>query len=114
MKRLMVLALLVLSVVPCLGDGVAVSGLSSDISGTVATGGTYQTVSAANSLRKNCTIQNPTTATEVLNVKLGVMANPYTLSAGQVFSSNSGSTTATDALTVTATTTGHAFSGTCQ
>lgn len=30
-----------------------------DISGTVTLGGTYQTVAAASSTRKNCTIQNP-------------------------------------------------------
>lgn len=113
MKRL-IAVLLLATVMPCAADGVAVSGLSSDISGTVTAGGTYQTVVAANSLRKNCTIQNPTTASEVLDVKIGTMANPYTLAAGAILSTNSGGTTATDAITVSAATTSHAFVGTCQ
>lgn len=83
---------------------------STDISGTVTLGGTYQQVAAASTARRNCTIQNPTTATEVLNVKLGTMAQPYTLSAGMSFSSG----VASDAITVTAATTSHAFAGTCQ
>lgn len=112
MKRLIWLLLFLSG--PALADGVAVSGLSTDISGTVTSGGTYQTVAAANSLRKNCTVQNPTMATEALNVKFGTMAQPYTLSPGQSISTNSGGTTATDAITVTAATTSHAFSGTCQ
>jgi hypothetical protein len=115
MKRLITLVTAVmLSASPCLADGVAVSGLSKDVSGTVTNGGVYQVVSVANSLRKNCTVQNPTTASEVLNVKIGAMANPYTLTAGTSVSSNSGQVTATDTITVTAATTGHAFAGTCQ
>jgi len=87
---------------------------SVDISGTVTTGGTYQVVAVANNGRQNCTIQNPTTATEVLDVTIGTMASPYTLSAGASISSVNGGVTADDAISVTATTTGHAFAGTCQ
>jgi hypothetical protein len=87
---------------------------STDISGTVTSGGSYQTVAAANPTRKNCTIQNPTTASEVLNVKFGTMAQPYTLSAGQAISAVRGIVVATDAITVMGATTAHAFAGTCQ
>ena len=55
---------------------------STDDSGTITTGGSYQTIIAASGSRKGCSIQNPTTATEVLNVKFGTMANPFTLLAG--------------------------------
>ena len=52
---------------------------STDDSGTIATGGSYQSAIAASGTRKGCLIQNPTTATEVLNVKFATMANPFTL-----------------------------------
>lgn len=97
----------------CTGGGGTVSpavGPSTDISGTVTLGGTYQTVAASSATRKSCTIQNPTTATEVLNVKLGTMASPYTLAIGASFNSGYGS----DAITLTAATTSHGFAGTCQ
>jgi hypothetical protein len=94
---------------------VAQSYGSADISGTVTLGGTYQTVLAANSSRKGCLIQNPTTATEVLNIKVGTMASPFTIPAGGTFSCNSGSGVVIgDAITLTATTTGHAFAGVNQ
>lgn len=91
-----------------------ITDTSTDISGAVILGGTYQTVAAANPTRKNCTIQNPTTASEVLNVKLGTMAQPFTLLAGGVFKSLSGNLSSTDAITVTATTNGHVWAGACQ
>lgn len=87
---------------------------SQDVSGTVTLGGTYQTVAAADSSRRNCTIQNPADATEVLKVKIGTMAQPYVLAAGQAISTLNGTVNARDAITVTAATTSHAFSGTCQ
>lgn len=90
------------------------SGYSTDVSGTVTLGGTYQTAVAANSSRRNCTIQNPADATEVLKVKIGTMAQPYILGAGQAISTLNGTFTARDAITVTAATTSHAFAGTCQ
>lgn len=85
-----------------------------DIGGTVTLGGTYQTVAAQNSSRLNCTIQNPSGATEVLNVKFGNQTQPYVLGAGQSISSNNGVVNNTSAITVTAATTSHAFAGTCQ
>lgn len=87
---------------------------SSDISGTIASGGSYQTAAAANSNRKNCTLENPTTATEPLFIKFGTMAQPYSLNAGQAISALNGVVVATDAITVSATTTNHSYSGTCQ
>lgn len=90
------------------------AGASTDISGTVAAGGVYQTAAAASATRKNCTIQNPSSATEALLVKFGTMTQPYSLGAGQSISSLNGVVTATDAITVTAATLGHAFAGTCQ
>lgn len=91
-----------------------VGGASTDISGTVAAGGVYQTVAAASTSRKNCTIQNPTSATEALLVKFGTMSQAYSLAAGQAISALNGTVVATDAITVTAATTSHAFAGTCQ
>jgi hypothetical protein len=83
---------------------------SADASGTVATGGTYQTVFAANSGRRGCLIQNPSTAGETLNVKVGAMANPFTVPIGGSFNCASpGGLVVTDAIAVMAATTAHAF-----
>lgn len=87
---------------------------SRDISGTVTLGGTYQEIAPTSTSRRNCTVQNPGNASEVLNVKLGTMAQPYVLNAGQSFSSLNGTVGGNDSITVTAATTGHAFAGTCQ
>lgn len=106
-------AFLLLAATPVMAQN-SPGSVSTDISGTVASGGTYQTVAVQNSLRKNCTIQNPASATESLSVKLGTMAQPYNLAAGQALSTANGWGGATDAITVTATTTSHAFAGTCQ
>lgn len=88
--------------------------IGSDISGTVTAGGTYQQVAAASLSRNNCTIQNPTTATEALLVKLGTMSSPFTLAPGQAISTLNGVVNDVDAITLTATTTAHAFAGLCQ
>ena len=83
---------------------------STDASSTIATGGSYQIVIAASGTRKGCVIQNPTTATEVLNVKFGTMANPFTLLAGMsIGCSQGGIWCLQDAVTAMAPTTGHAF-----
>lgn len=88
---------------------------STDASGTVTAGGTYQTVLASSTSRKGCLIQNPTTATEVLNVKVGTMASPFTIPIGGTFSCGTyGSVVVTDAITVTAATTSHAFTAVSQ
>ena len=88
--------------------------ISKDISGTVTLGASYQQVQPYDSNRLNCTIQNPYNATENLNVELGTMAQPYVLGPGQPFSTLNATVNAKDAIFVTATTTGHAFAGTCQ
>jgi hypothetical protein len=86
---------------------------STDASGTVTLGGTYQTAIAASSIRKGCLIQNPTTAVEALNVRVGA-TTVFNLLAGGTFSCASGSIVVTDAITITAPTTGHAFSAVYQ
>jgi hypothetical protein len=88
---------------------------STDASGTVATGGTYQTVQASTAGRKGCLIQNPTTATEIVSIKVGTMASPFTVPAGGTFSCSSpGGTVITDAITLTAATATHAFAAVFQ
>jgi hypothetical protein len=87
---------------------------STDNSGTIAAGGSYQTIIAAGGTRKGCQIQNPTTATEVLNVKFGTMANPFTLLPGMSIGCNQGSLVLQDIVTGMAATTSHAFAATAQ
>jgi hypothetical protein len=93
---------------------VLAAAASTDASGAVTTGGTYQTVLAANAARKGCLIQNPVTATEVLSVKVGTMSAPFTVPAGGSFSCAGGNVVVTDAITATAATAGHAFSAVSQ
>jgi hypothetical protein len=82
---------------------------------TVTLGGTFQTVLAASATRRNCLIQNPTTATEVLFVHVGTLASAttakaITLAAGSAFScAGSGGNVEGAAINVTAATNGHAF-----
>jgi hypothetical protein len=93
----------------------AAGAASTDASGTVVTGGTYQTVFVANAGRRGCLIQNPVTASEALNVKAGVMASPFTVPIGGSFSCASpGGLVVTDAISVTAATTAHAFAAVSQ
>lgn len=87
---------------------------STDGSGTIVTGGSYQTVFAASGSRKGCLIQNPATATEVLNVKFGTMASPFTLLAGMSIGCNQGGLVLQDAVTAMAATSTHAFAATAQ
>lgn len=87
---------------------------STDISGTITVGGTFQTAAASSGTRNNCTVQNPSSATESLKVKIGTMAQAFELAPGQAISALNGNVVATDAITVTATTAGHIFAGTCQ
>lgn len=112
MKRILLALFLVVA-----GAGGAVAQVnttSRDVSGTVTLGGTYQEAVPVSTSRRNCTIQNPANATEVLSVKIGTMAQPYVLDAGQEISTLNGTVNATDAITLTAATTSHAFGGTCQ
>ena len=87
---------------------------STDNSGTIITGGTFQSIIAASGTRKGCLIQNPTTATEPLSVKFGTMANSFTLLPGMSIGCNQGNMVLQDAVTGTATTTGHAYAALAQ
>lgn len=87
---------------------------SSNGSTTVTTGNTYQTVFGSSSSRKGCLIQNPSSATEVLNVRVGGAA-VFTLPIGAAFNCSSpGGIVISDLVEVTAPTTGHAFSALSQ
>lgn len=93
---------------------------STNRSGTVTTGGSFQSVLAASTTRKGCLIENPTTATEPLLVYIGTSGasqatgTSYTLPPGGTFSCASGNLVISDAISVSATTTGHAFTETDQ
>lgn len=88
---------------------------STDASSTVTSGGTYQTVFASNTSRKGCSIQNPTTATEVLNVRTKSTI-VWTVPAGSVFNCSIGGIpgSISDLVEVTAATMGHAFTAASQ
>lgn len=83
-------------------------------SGTVATGSTFQTAIAASASRLGCLVQNPTTASEVLFVYFGTNASAttaksVTLGPGASISCVAGGTVLTDNVSVTAATSTHAF-----
>lgn len=88
---------------------------STNASTTVTAGGTFQSVIASNSARNGCLVQNPVAATETLFVFFGANASATTaksvsLSPGSAVScAVGGIAVATDNVSVTATTTGHAF-----
>lgn len=88
---------------------------TTNASSTITTGGTFQSALASNASRKGCLIENPTTATEPLFVFFGAngsatTANSLSLGAGSSVScSVGGIQVATDNVSVTATTTGHAY-----
>lgn len=87
---------------------------STNASTTVTAGGTYQTVFLGSTSRKGCSIQNPTTASEILSVRVKSTA-VFTLTAGSVFQCGSpGDIVISDLIEVTATTTGHAFTAVSQ
>lgn len=86
---------------------------STDASGTVTTGGTYQTILASNTSRKGCTVQNPPTATEVLNIRVGSTTVFY-VPVGGTFKCNSSGLVVSDTIYGTAATSGHAFSADYQ
>lgn len=86
-------------------------GLSADPdrSGTITTGGTGQLLMAANATRAQWNLQNPSTATEILQFSKISIAGPwYTLNAGQ-FAGDGEGTIYQGNIWVVAATTGHAF-----
>lgn len=86
---------------------------SANLSSTIATGGTFQSLAVANIGRVGCLIQNPTTATEPLYVNVGSASpstgNSFSLAAGASFNCSVAGVVITDAIQVEAATTGHAF-----
>lgn len=94
---------------------------STDASGSVTTGATFQTIIPASTYgsRGGCTIQNPTTATEPLLVFFGPLASAttgkaYSLAPGAAISCTIGVGVLQDAVNVTGATTGHAFTAGVQ
>lgn len=92
--------------------------LSNNNSGTITTGGTFQTLLAVNSNRKGCLIQNPAAASETLFVFVGSgiasTAKSFALSAGSAFSCFAGNIVISDVIQVEAATTSHTFTETDQ
>lgn len=89
------------------------NGVLTDRSGTITTGGTAQNAMAANSSRKYLLIRNPTTATAPLwfnfTTAAVVTGSPsIRLDPGDSFIMESGFVS-TEAISVIAATTGHAF-----
>ena len=120
-NKLRFLCLLTLAcAVPTLALAQNAPASSTNASGTITTGGAFQTLIAPNAAanRKGCLIQNPTTATEVLYVNVGSAspstANSFSLAAGASFSCNAAGVTVSDTISVEAATTSHAFVATYQ
>jgi hypothetical protein len=89
-------------------------GVVVDRSGTVTTGGTPQQLMAANSNRMYLLIENPTTATEPLYISLTGNAETgsvrsLSIAPGGTYERAAPAYVPTNAVSVTATTTGHAF-----
>ena len=89
---------------------VASSTGGADVSGTVTTSGTYQTLQAANAVRKGCLIQNIDTVSE--NVRMGT--TPFTILSGATISCASGLIVNGDAVAITSATAGAKFSAVFQ
>ncbi len=96
-------------------QGAPLTTASNNNSGSITTGGTFQTLLASNSSRKGCLIQNPTTASEPLYVSVGIatgsatLAKAFSLAPGASFRCANGGLVVTDNIAVTAPTTAHAF-----
>ena len=88
---------------------------TTNASGTIVTGGTFQSILASSGTRVGCLIQNPTTATEPLYVFFGANASATTAKSislaagGSVNCAVGGLGVATDNISATATTSTHAF-----
>lgn len=91
--------------------GSSASGALTDRSGTITTGGTAQNAMAANTSRKYASVTNPISATESLFVNdagTATAASPsYELLPGESY--ETGAFVPTNAISVLAATTGHAF-----
>ena len=102
---------------PIYGKGYAITNSS----GTVTAGGTFQTLFTANTSRRICYVQNPSSASENLavfvydGVKSETVANSISLPAGQrwTVAQGDGGSVISNRIDVTATTNGHAFIAGC-
>lgn len=103
------------SAVPVTATIAPIALTTTNASGTITSGGTFQSILASSATRKGCLIQNPTTATEPLFVFFGVngsatTANSISLGPGaSVSCAVGGLGVATDNVSATATTTSHAY-----
>ncbi|MEY4427850.1 MAG: hypothetical protein RLZZ182_539 [Pseudomonadota bacterium] len=109
MKRFFLRALVALFVVAAMPSWGAAIDSFNDLSGTITTGGTSQTLAAANPGRRSIHITHSTAATEVLCVNVTSAANctgsgTYVIAAGGFLCLNT-----KELVTVVAATTGHKF-----
>lgn len=99
----------------CSRPGAVTATTAASTGATITLGNTFQTLLAGSSKRQGCSIQNPTTATEVLYVNFGVLgsattANSFSIPAGgSINCSNANGSLNGLAVNVTAATTSHAF-----
>lgn len=92
---------------------------NTNVSGTITTGGTFQTAITANASRKSCLIQNSISETTTLYVYFGTLGtatsgNAFEISPGGSISCSSGNLVDTSAVNVMASNTGHVFKGVTQ
>lgn len=84
-------------------------GTDTDRSGTIAAGGTSQVLLVANASRKRWFVQNPSTATEILQIRLGAIgAKVIDIAAGATWDED-GSSIFTGGVWIVAATAAHAF-----
>jgi hypothetical protein len=90
---------------------------STDASGTITSGGSWQTLFAAAS-RRGCLIQNPATATEPLYVHdttaSPTLANSWELPPGSSYACGANNLVVNGAIQIEAATTAHAYTATSQ
>jgi hypothetical protein len=92
--------------------GAPLRAASTTIAGTIAAANAYQTVLAADALRKGCTIQNKSAAT--MRLHLGATAaaadaRAFDLPAGGTFACNGDGLVITDEISIASATAGAAF-----
>ena len=116
MKRIALLLAAALLATPALAQyaGYPYPSTASDHHGSVAVGGTFQEVFPFNQNRRGCVVQNPANASEDLYVYVGPIGSATTaasvdLQAGMSFNCNQDLVVATDQISVTSATGGHAF-----
>ena len=86
---------------------------STEGSGTITSGGSFQTLFTASASRHGCLIENPTTASEPLYVYVGsgspTIGSAFSLGPGASFNCFNGVIVVDDLIAVEAATTSHAF-----